>query len=491
MALVVSILADDFDLLARRALRAAPTADMIELRLDRLPDVSESELSRLFAAIAKPAIVAVNGPQAYGSFAGSAADRRAILQRCARAGAAFVDIDWREASDFPPWGGSTRRIVSRHEIRLAGSARELERELRANARSGDWRKLVVEARSGEECLEILALLDGAQGDLIAFASGATGSFTRIVAPILGSPLSYAALDPAEGEVSTPTAPGQLLASQMREAWPSVGVSTSTQIFAVLGNPIAHSISPRVHTRALRAAGTDAVFVAVEVTDLAKTLALCSSKNWRGFAVTAPHKQAAFELAVQHDAASLRARASNTLVKTSAGWSAHNTDVVGVLGAALAASRGESLAGQRALILGAGGAARSALVALESLGAKSTVCARDLQRSSELAREFGASAIAWEARAATPFEIIVQCTPAQTAGAEPLLADTAIAPGSLVVESIYRPLQTPLLAAASRRGAAVATGAEWFTHQAERQFEILTGQNAPRDLIREEVLRALA
>ncbi|MEO6708888.1 MAG: type I 3-dehydroquinate dehydratase, partial [Planctomycetota bacterium] len=358
MALVISIQADDFDLLARRALRAVPTADLIELRLDRLPDVSDSELSRLFTALAKPAIVAVNGPQAYGSFAGSAAERRAILQRCARAGAAFVDIDWREAADCPAWGSATRRIVSRHEHTLEKPAHELERELRVQARNGDWCKLVVEARRGEECLGVLALLDAAQGDLIAFASGAIGSFTRIVAPILGSPLSYAALDPATGDASTPTAPGQLLASALREAWPSAGPTASTQIFAVLGNPIAHSISPRVHTRALRAAGIDAVFVAVEVEDLARSLGLCSANNWRGFAVTAPHKRAAFELAARHDAASLRARASNTLLRTRAGWSAHNTDVDGVRAATLAANRGKSVAGLRALILGAGGAARA-------------------------------------------------------------------------------------------------------------------------------------
>ncbi|MEO6708047.1 MAG: NAD(P)-binding domain-containing protein, partial [Planctomycetota bacterium] len=175
----------------------------------------------------------------------------------------------------------------------------------------------------------------------------------------------------------------------------------------------------------------------------------------------------------------------------AGWSAHNTDVDGVRAATLAANRGKSVAGLRALILGAGGAARAALLALESLGAQCTICARDFQRASELAREFGASVIAWEARAATPFEILVQCTPAQTCGAVPLLADSAIAPGSLVVESIYRPSQTPLLAAATRRGAAIAPGAEWFTHQAERQFEILTGQPAPAGMIREEVTRALA
>ncbi len=494
MALVVSILADDFDVLARRALRAAPTADVIELRLDHLENVSERALSALFASLGRPAIVAVNGPEAYGKFQGSRAERRSILERAVRAGAAFIDIDWRQARELPDLPKATRRIVSRHERTRAGPARDLERELRAHTREGDWLKLVVEAESAADGLEVLSLLDGAPGDLIAFASGAAGSFTRILAPILGSPWTYAAPDPDAGLAPSQTAPGQLAAAQLRGAWPAGGARASTRIFAVLGKPIAHSISPRVHTRALRTAGVDCVFVSMEVDDLARTLAGCVAENWCGFAVTAPLKQAAFVAASRHDASSRRARASNTLVRTKNGWSAFNTDVDGVRGALEHAAQGGTLAGRRALVLGAGGAARAALVALEDLGAQCTISARDFRRAQDLALEFGASALAWEERAANArgfFEIIVQCTPAGAAGAQSLLADDAIAPEALVVDALYRPLETPLIAAARRRGARTARGADWFIFQAERQFELLTGRPAPKGVIREEVLLALA
>ncbi len=490
MGLVVSILAEDFDSLARRALAAVPSADLIELRLDRLSGVAEVQLAKLISKIALPVIVAVNGPEAFGTFTGTAAERVAVLERAARAGAAFIDIDWRQAHDLLSLPRSTRRIVSRHEKQSAKSPARLLRELRATQREGDLVKLVVEARAGGDALEVLALLEGASGDLIAFASGNAGSFTRLLAPILGSPFTYAAADPLAGEVLAPTAPGQCSASQLRAQWPAAGVRASTQIFAVIGQPIAHSISPRVHSRALRALELDAVFVAIEVEDLPATLERCVAPNWRGFAVTAPHKEAAFALAHEQDSRSLRARASNTLLRSAAGWRGCNTDVAGVRGALEHAAHGASLVGKRALVLGAGGAARAALVALEELGLFATLSAREGERAKRLASEFKAATLPWEARAQA-FDILLQCTPASADAAAPLLLKESIAAGSIIIDAVYRPLDTPLIAAANRRGARTARGAEWFVQQAQKQFELFTHRPPPDGIMAEEVLRALA
>ncbi len=490
MSLVVSILAENFDSLARRAVAAVPSADLIELRLDRLSNVDEAQLAKLIAQLAIPVIVAVNGPEAFGTFGGGASERFAVLERAARAGAAFIDIDWRQARELPSLPHSTRRIVSRHETQPTKNPAALLRELRASLREGDLAKLVIEAREGGEALEVLALLESARGDLIAFASGNPGSFTRLLAPILGSPFTYAAADPLAGEVLAPTAPGQCSASQLRAQWPAAGARASTQIFAVLGRPIAHSISPRVHGRALRELELDAVFVAVEVDDLPAALEHCVAPNWRGFAVTAPHKEAAFAFAREHDARSLRARASNTLLRDAAGWRGCNTDVAGVLGALEHAARGASLVGKRALVLGAGGAARAALVALEELGLSATLSARDGERARLLASEFKALTLPWEDRAQA-FDIVLQCTTASADASGPLLLKNTIAPGAIVIDVVYRPLDTPLIAAANQHGARTARGAEWFSSQAREQFKLFTQRAPPEGIMVEEVLRALA
>ncbi len=494
MTLVVSLRDREFGALARRALVAAKSADMIELRLDSLTDVSEAQLGPLFAELGVPAIVAVNGPEAHGTFAGAPSDRAQVYLRAARAGAAFVDIDWRHARDLPKLPKTTRRIVSRHGRAPAGQGATWLEELRSAGAEGDQFKLVLEARTTADGLEVLSLLNDAPQDLIAFASGTAGSFTRVLAPILGSRLTYAACDAQEGFAGEPTAPGQLTASELRAAWPVAGPKRSTQIFAVLGQPISHSVSPRVHTRALRELELDAVFVAMEIDDLSATLDACAAPNWRGFAVTAPHKRAAFTLATQHDESCRTAGAANTLIRVKSGWRAANSDIAGVRGALLGASGKESLQGKRALVLGAGGAARAALAALAELGACATVCARDMGRAQLLAREFKAATLPWELRTealSTSIEILVQCTPVGQGARESLIPEDAIPRGAIVIESVYRPAETALLAAALRRGASAVPGSEWFAHQAAQQFEWLTNREAPVEVLREELRRALA
>ncbi|MBK8180705.1 MAG: type I 3-dehydroquinate dehydratase [Planctomycetes bacterium] len=502
IGIATSILADDFEELARRArvTEERGGSDAIELRLDRLADVEVGRLGNLIASLKLPVIAAAHGQDAFGHFDGDVRQRRDLLLRAARAGAAYVDVDWRLAAELGELPRGARRIVSRHERTAELSARELARSLGAVARPGELRKLVVEARDTDQALEVLELLeapgDGAAdpGTLIAFAAGEPGRFTRIVAPILGSPLTYAAWEGRDGDVDRahPTAPGQKTARELRAAWPARGASSGSSIFAVVGSPIAHSISPRVHTRLLRAAGLDAVFVALESRDLSRSLARLSAPNWRGLAITAPLKTAAFELARTRDRESERARACNTLVRTQEGWSGHNTDVAGVRDTLAPVLARRKLPSPRALVLGAGGAARAALTALEFLGARSCVCARDAARALDLAREFGAEVLAWDARGnALVFDVIVQCTPVGLGGGASPLPESAIAADAVVLDAVYRPQDTELLLAARRRGAETLSGVRWFAGQAARQFELMNGMPPSMDLMEEEVGRALA
>ena len=118
-----------------------------------------------------------------------------------------------------------------------------------------------------------------------------------------------------------------------------------------------------------------------------------------------------------------------------------------------------------------------------------VAGRDPGRTLELARAMEAQAVAWEAVAETPYDVLVHCTPVgseATAGeGEPELVIPAesIRPGSLVVGAVYRPLRTPLLAAAQQRNCLCVPGAEWFVRQAAAQFRLFTGQEADDSLLR--------
>ena len=153
MAIVVSHKGADFELMSKTALRQAALADLIELRLDELGDLSEERLAEFVKACPKPVIAAVHGAEAFGSFAGSIDESLELLHMAARAGCSFVDIDWRLSLDLGEVDGKCHRIVSRHE--LDGPPEDLEsmhEEVRAVLYEGDIVKLVTHANSCEDNL---------------------------------------------------------------------------------------------------------------------------------------------------------------------------------------------------------------------------------------------------------------------------------------------------------------------------------------------------
>src|SRR5262249_39879357 len=141
-------------------------------------------------------------------------------------------------------------------------------EMRAVLYEGDVVKLVTRARSCADGLRMLAFVRAEGGGTIGFCSGDAGTFTRVLAPIFGSPFTYAAPAALPGAPEPElTAPGQLRVNDLRAILPPTGLSPATAIFAVVGKPARFSWSPRVHGMALKAARLDAVYVALEPDDM--------------------------------------------------------------------------------------------------------------------------------------------------------------------------------------------------------------------------------
>jgi 3-dehydroquinate dehydratase/shikimate dehydrogenase len=507
MAIVVSHLTDDFESLARQALRQVPLSDLVELRLDRIGHPGEERLRDLIARLKKPVIVAVPGPEAHGTFAGSIDERFEILHAAARAGAMFVDVDYRLSLDLGEVEGKCHRMVSRHE--LEGTPEDLaamDEEVRAVLYEGDAVKLVCHANSSEDGLRMLRHLRSARGGLVAFCSGDKGSFTRILAPIFGSPFTYAA--PAEMPelgVTRATAPGQLRVNELRGAWPPGGPTPRTAVFAVVGNPIGHSLSPFVHGMSLKGARLDAVYVALEPTDFAAFLELADDENFRGFSITAPFKQAAFAAAHVQDEPSQAARAANTLVRDAQSWRAHNTDVPAIRDTL---ERGwklhlqkqsaprlaqEGLGGAHVLVLGCGGAARAIVCAVRAMNARATLAGRDLAKARAVASELGCDATDWQAVPRSEHDVLIHATPVGSSShsGHPMpIPEDWIRPNTLVLDCVYRPVKTALLAAAMKKGCTAVPGAEWFVRQAADQFKLFTHQDARDDLMRAAFENAL-
>jgi shikimate dehydrogenase len=255
---------------------------------------------------------------------------------------------------------------------------------------------------------------------------------------------------------------------------------------VCGWPVSHSRSPQMHNAALAAAGlSDWRYVRLPLPPelFEETVRALPGAGFRGANVTIPHKESALALADRASDAARAIGAANTLTFEDGAVHADNTDAPGLL-AALPLDP----AGRTALVLGAGGAGRAVAWALHAAGAEVAVWNRTAERAEALAAALGVTA----AGSPTPAEIVVNCTavglhdPAETFRALPLEPDDLA--GGVVVDLVYRPGGTALLAAARERGARVVDGLEILVAQGAASFERWTGTKASlaamRDAVRE-------
>lgn len=264
---------------------------------------------------------------------------------------------------------------------------------------------------------------------------------------------------------------------------STGAVTTRRKAAVLGKPIAHSRSPQLHMAAYRALGLDWTYERVEcAAEELPGLVDGLGPEWVGLSVTMPGKEAALAYADERTERAVLVGSANTLVRTAEGWRADCTDVDGVFGALRGGGVTEIA---EAVVLGAGGTARPALLALSELGARSvTVIARDAGRARgalELADELGMAArvIGFDddavRDASASAGAVVSTIPAD-AGA---LVAEAVAVAPVVLDAIYNPWPTPLAAAVERAGHTVVSGLQMLLNQAYGQVEQFTGRPAPR------------
>ncbi len=249
--------------------------------------------------------------------------------------------------------------------------------------------------------------------------------------------------------------------------------------AVLGSPVAHSLSPVLHTAAYRALGLDGWFYGMHEVREAELAGFVEGlgPEWAGLSLTMPLKRVTLEVADEVDALASAVGAANTLVFAGR-RTAYNTDVTGI-GMTLGAVAG------RAVVLGAGGTAQSALAALSEHGITDVeVLVRDVRRTAELratAERLGVTpqitdALVDPARACAALadaDVVISTLPV---GA----ADALIPPGvgAVVLDVVYAPWPTPFAAAAMAAGARVESGLEMLLHQGVAQVELMTGKPGP-------------
>lgn len=260
------------------------------------------------------------------------------------------------------------------------------------------------------------------------------------------------------------------------------ISGAARLAGVIGWPIAHSRSPRLHGHWLARYGVDGAYVPLAIAPDRLEVAIrgLQAAGFRGVNVTLPHKEAVMALCDTVDPAARRIGAVNMLVFGAGGIVGSNTDAGGFV-RSLEAGIGplaSSLVRGPALILGAGGGARAVAVALGDRGIPVVVCNRTRARAEALAADLvGVEVVAWERRdeVVAGASLLVNTTQLGMAGQPGLdVALDAARPGLVVADIVYTPLETPLLLAARARGLRAVSGIGMLLHQAVPGFEAWFG-----------------
>ena len=460
--IVQTIVADTMDALRQRR-DAVVDADIVELRLD---GVSDLDVAGALAGRTRPTIVTCRPVWEGGRFAGDEADRRRWMAEAVAAGAEWVDIERRAGWVPDRRGTQTRLIVSDHDMH--GVPSDLADRVHAmRALDADVVKVAVTAARVTDVFHLrasVAMSGLGTHDFVCIAMGAAGQLSRLLPSRFGSCWTYG------GDA----APGQVPVRDLRHRYHVHTITDATRLFGVAGAPLAHSASPAMHNAALQAAGLDAVYVPLHATTAAEVVLVAETFGFEGVSLTAPVKTGWQRHAnvVFDDAASSQLGVINTLRRRDAGWLGRNFDIAGFLDGCDAA--GVTLAGSSALVLGAGGAARSAVAALSEQGATVEIAARRQDVAGHLAAELGVRAIAWPPHGT--WDIVVNATPVGTwpvVDATPV--DLAYIDARVVYDLVYNPEATMLLREAAARGAQVIGGLDMLVGQAARQFAWWTGQ----------------
>ncbi|WP_081954741.1 shikimate dehydrogenase [Paenibacillus graminis] len=272
------------------------------------------------------------------------------------------------------------------------------------------------------------------------------------------------------------------------------------LLGVMGDPIAHSKSPLMHTAALKALGIPGAYVPLHIAPghLGEAIQAIRTLGFRGVNVTIPHKVAVMEYMDRLDDSAVAVGAVNTVVNDNGVLTGYNTDGIGYV-RSLKAEAAPDLAGSRILVIGAGGAARGIIAALLLEHPAAVVIAnRTEDKSKQLAEAFQAkgtvNGIGNHKIAAyiADMDIVINTT---SVGMYPHIDVMPIDPGLLrqgmiVSDLIYNPLQTRLLKESLERGCRIHGGLGMFVYQGAYSLEYWTGRSAPVDIMRQTIMDCL-
>jgi 3-dehydroquinate dehydratase/shikimate dehydrogenase len=322
------------------------------------------------------------------------------------------------------------------------------------------------------CLTFLKALG--RSDTIAYSLGPLGFWNRVVALHLGAPAISGMVDSASGNSAEPTI------NKLIQDYGLPEVRPAKELFAIIGDPIFHSLSPRLHNAAYRARNYAALFVPLRVESfeefwrevvLSKVLD-SFGLPLNGMTVASPHKEAALSIAKMVSPMARSAESSNILVRNNGWWNADTTDPEVVCLASQ--ERSLSLQNKRAAVIGCGGAGRAIAAALVESGAAVTLINRGAERGHHAAQLLGLPYIPLAEFSAEGYDIVVNATPVGRDDSDVPFKLETLNDEVVIIDLVYGSSPTPLVENSLARQQVVIDGRDVLLTQVNRQFSMMTG-----------------
>ena len=488
----MAVTGSDANEMTERAEALVRDNSFLEFRLDYLskPGLAIPRIKRLLESHhGTIAIATCRRAASGGKFRGSIASQLDILNKAAAAGCQMVDVELQTATKVKPAQLQKLRaraalILSFHDFRATKKLDEtLEKML---AFPADFYKIVSTATTLADNVTMIKFLarEGDRHSLVGMCMGEQGTISRVLGVRAGSMFTFASAGAGQE-----TALGQITAQELRTVYRIDQVDVATRVYGVVGDPIAHSLSPAIMNAAFRRENVNAVYLALHSRTLKDLLTCVKEIPIHGLSVTMPYKEAIVPQLDNTDSHTTKIGACNTVVRAQDGkLYGFNTDAAGIVRPL--ERRLNTLEGARILVIGAGGAARAAVFGLKERGCEVYILNRSLAAAKKLAHQARARIMKRPDLKKLAFDVIINATPLGMGNTrETPLQDKEIN-ARYVFDMVYDPAETRLLKLAKERGAQVIPGIEMFVHQAARQFEIWTGKPAPWDEMLRVVLLAL-
>ena len=465
--LCVGIRGPSYSEARQQILQALSHADIVEFRLDLFSSIDSEALQQLRDEFSIPMTFTLRSSQQGGQYAQSEESRLSAIRRIASVKPDYLDIEYDVPRSF------IEEVISQHpETKLILSYHnftETPQDLdnlydSLKTTPAFYYKIALMANSPLDTLRVLNWVQAkADKKLMVMSMGPHGQISRILAPIVGTPVVYASLDDTQQ-----TAPGQLSAPMFVDRYHYKSLNKQSAIYGLIGNPVSQSVSDITHNHLLESFGINAVYVKIQVqeSELPDFFQLAKTLPFKGLSVTMPLKECVMPCLDHIDPQAKAIGAVNTIVFDKGELIGFNTDAMGALNAL---EKEQPVKGKRIVIIGAGGAAKAIAYEACQRGGIVTIINRNEEKAKAMANKFKCHAIGLDRMSECTkngYEILINSTPI----AMPISADDVL-PHTIVMDIKTRAQNSPLYQEASERGCQIVPGYLMFVEQAVGQFNL--------------------